>query len=748
MSDLRAVVCTIVARNYLGQAEVLVSSLVRTNPELDVVTLVVDGRETDRATPGVGEVMLVSDLALAPEVVEPMVVMYSVMELSTALKAALLTRLLDRGHEVAIYLDPDIEVYDRLDDIVAAARAGRVVLTPHTLHAVPRDGCEVSESTIMHAGMYNLGFIAVPDGARGFLSWWHERLRTDAVVDFGAALFTDQRWVDWAPALAEVAILRDPGLNVAYWNIHERQLDRDPAGRVVVGDGRTPLRFFHFSGFDPERPWQLSHFTGERPRVLLAQSPVLGELCADHARALVEAGHLTRKVEPYGFARLPDGPLLSAHVRSVYRESMLGRLPFTAPPALAVSDPSSLTAWLTEPAPILPWGEMAPADLVIWRGSSDLQRLFPSPLVADCERFLAWLDDRPERADAYAELSLPAPGRPRVPAAERREDRWWVVPVGEPEPAFAVRAAAELVADALTAGGRDVDLGEPPSSDPADGSWRHRGGAPGVRPDNVLVCIDGDHLSEGRIHQALFGAGGQKVALWLVADGCLPSGSSFVVPGFDEHWALDERTVSALRELGAASVVRVALPHGRPGGRSGAAVRTRTEVLVVDGAADLRARAFEDVVADHLGRREGRDVRLDVVVAGRELVPRAVEVVEHAALGHAGIEVRTVADLDGLRAAIEGADAVLEPQDGPMRSLVTALARSEAAAVAASAGEGAQHEVCQDVAAAVRELDRRRAAQRRSHRRSARLRRALSLPRAVVRRVRSLGVGTVRGRER
>lgn len=719
-------------------------SLLRTNPDLDVVTLVVDGREADRSSTGVGEVVLVSDLGLGPDVLEPMIVMYSVMELSTALKAALLTRLLDRGHDVAIYLDPDIEVYGRLDDIVDAARSGRVVLTPHALRPVPRDGREVSESTIMHAGIYNLGFIAVSTAARAFLEWWHERLRTDAVVDFGAALFTDQRWVDWAPALDEVAILRDPGLNVAYWNIHERPLDRDADGHVVVGDERAPLRFFHFSGFDPARPWQLSHFTGDRPRVAVADSPVLGELCAAHARALIEAGHPIRKTEPYGFAHLASGPLLSTHVRSVYRESALGRLPFTAPPVRAVSDPASLTTWLTEPAAVLPHGEMAPADLVIWRGSADLQRLFPSPLVADSEGFLAWLDGRPERADAYAELRLPAPGRPRIAALGRREDGWWVVPAGEPEPAFAVRAAAELITDALAAAGVDVALSQPPSADPADGRWEHRTAASGTRADNVVICVDGEHLAEGRIHQALYGVGGQKVALWLLGRRGLPPGSSFVVSSFDEHWVLDEATAAALGALGARSVVQVALPPGRSDRRPAAGHEGRSEVLVIDGAADLDPQGVEDAVADHLRRNEASDTRLVVTVAGPALSPRAADAVAHAAGGRPTVEVRSAPDLEGLLDVIDGADAVVAPQGGAMARLVAVLARSRGVPVVGAVGASTDPRADADVVAAVRELDRRRVEQRRAARRSARLRRVLAVPGAAARRVRSRGASAAR----
>ena len=83
---------------------------------------------------------------------------------------------------------------------------------------------------------FNLGFICVGRGAVPFLDWWHERLRVDAVVDLANVLFTDQRWVDWVPSLFAADVIDDHGMNVAYWNLHERPLTQrrrrhDPRGR-------------------------------------------------------------------------------------------------------------------------------------------------------------------------------------------------------------------------------------------------------------------------------------------------------------------------------------------------------------------------------------------------------------------------------------------------------------------------------------------------------------------------------------
>ena len=53
-----------------------------------------------------------------------------------------------------------------------------------------------------------------------------------------------------------VRILRDPGYNVAYWNLHERSVS---VTDCISVNGK-PLYFFHFSGFDPDKPEIVSKF--------------------------------------------------------------------------------------------------------------------------------------------------------------------------------------------------------------------------------------------------------------------------------------------------------------------------------------------------------------------------------------------------------------------------------------------------------------------------------------------------------
>ena len=86
---------------------------------------------------------------------------------------------------------------------------------------------------MLQSGTYNLGFIALraSDEARRFVAWWQRKLLRDCVVDIARGLFTDQKWIDLVPGMyCGVGIVRDPGWNVAYWNLNHRQVTQSNGG--------------------------------------------------------------------------------------------------------------------------------------------------------------------------------------------------------------------------------------------------------------------------------------------------------------------------------------------------------------------------------------------------------------------------------------------------------------------------------------------------------------------------------------
>ena len=318
-------ITTVVARNYLPQARVLARSFRAHHPDGRVVVLVLDAPGDGLRDDEPFEVVAPADVVPAGSQRElrRMITIYNVMELATALKPFLLRHLLAAGASSVTYLDPDIEVFAPLDDIGAAAERHGIVLTPHRLTPVPGDRRQPDEKVFAVSGAYNLGFVAVGTAAGEFLDWWAERCRRDCLHDVPDGLFVDQRWVDLAAAYFPPHVLRDAGLNAAYWNIDERPIEPAPGGGHLAGG--SPLRFLHYSGYDPDAGHQLTRYHEGQPRVVLSESAALRDLCAAYGERLrAEGWDECRKLD-YGLAFAANGMVLDGLMRRIVRQELLRR---------------------------------------------------------------------------------------------------------------------------------------------------------------------------------------------------------------------------------------------------------------------------------------------------------------------------------------------------------------------------------------------------------------------------------------
>jgi glycosyltransferase involved in cell wall biosynthesis len=404
--------CTIIARNYLAHARILARSFLEYHPGGRFTALVIDGDESTRAAGGDEfEVRLPHEIGIAADEFRRMAMIYDVMELATAVKPWLLETLLTRGAESVTYFDPDIEVFRPLDDIADLAREHSIVLTPHTLAPLHHTDEDLGEVTLLLAGMFNLGFIGVGHGAGQFLAWWQERLARSGYVAPERGQFVDQRWVDFVPSLFDHAILRDPACNVAHWNLETRRFEQ--VGDEYRVDGR-PLRFFHYSGFDPERPYLLSKFLGPQPRILLSENPALAHICAQYAEKLLAMGYREAKTQPYGFGTLPNGVAITQRMRRLYGAALRAAEEEDGdePPA-PFDSPNEFVAWLNEPVhPAAPEFTRYLTDLFSRRPA--LQREFPDPRWIDGERFRDWVATTGRETEGIPAALVPPPRPPKT----------------------------------------------------------------------------------------------------------------------------------------------------------------------------------------------------------------------------------------------------------------------------------------------------------------------------------------------
>ena len=320
MSHSQFAAFTIVAHNYLPRARVLGESFRRVHPDAAFFIVVIDHplkvRLRQEAEP---ELVSIVDIDFGAEGFQHMAVAYNVTEFATAIKPFALRHFL-ADFECVLYIDPDVEIYAPLDPIVEATVEHGISLTPHCLQPIARDGAEPSEIGIMAAGIFNLGYIGVARQGSAFVEWWAERLRRDSIVDPANHLFTDQRWIDISVPIFRPYIEASPAYNVAYWNLDQRPIERRD-GAYFVGD--EPLRFFHFSGYEPDKPHWISRHQPSTPRVRLSDHPVLAQLFDEYgARVLAVAGTEDSNLE-YGWAQAFPGLELTAPIRRAFRDDLL-----------------------------------------------------------------------------------------------------------------------------------------------------------------------------------------------------------------------------------------------------------------------------------------------------------------------------------------------------------------------------------------------------------------------------------------
>ena len=414
-------VCSVATKSHLARARVLAESCRSHHPGVPLFLLLVD--RIDGSFDPAQEpftTLCAEDLDL--EDWHSLAFRYSQLELASALKPFLLRHLHERfGLRKILYLDTDAFVTGSLEPVFDLLDRHPVVLTPHLLEPVA-DGATGRELAVLQSGAYNGGLVGVSDlpAAHAFLDWWWARCRENAFVRQSDGVFLDQRWLDLAPGMFPgVHIARDPGLNVAYWNVGERRVEWGEKPSV----NGVPARFFHFSAFPYDGGERLSlHLIADA----LDAHPELVPLFAEYRRRLERCGHDTCRDWPYAFGCFDNGVPITQCARDCYEELEAGeRRRFGDPREVGSAD--SFWCWLNSPAD--PAGGDAtrvgvtlrrriaglrrgPTALryvsrlmyFFYQQQPQLRRRFPQPLGQDRDALLRWFDRHgAECAATYAD---------------------------------------------------------------------------------------------------------------------------------------------------------------------------------------------------------------------------------------------------------------------------------------------------------------------------------------------------------
>ncbi|RMD69309.1 MAG: hypothetical protein D6819_07300, partial [Gammaproteobacteria bacterium] len=321
---------TIVATNYLAQARTLGESVLAHHPgSRFVIWLLDDNPALLEKQPFAPLELRAVEGIFSHSAWGELILRYDILELATAVKPRCMQSLFEEGAEQVFYIDPDIVFFRPLKEALEMMEAGAMgVLIPHLLAPLPRDGALPDDRYILRSGIYNLGFLALSAGEESdaLLAWWGEWLKTDCYRDPCKGVFVDQKWMDFAPIFwPRMGILRDETYNVAYWNLPHRKIER--RGETWYVNGR-PLTFFHFSGFDPERPGILSK---HQNRIAVKPWTDLAKLLKWYADTLKAHDYATYARVPVPLPRFDNGVPVDPVVRRLFQQALEEGMRFPDP---------------------------------------------------------------------------------------------------------------------------------------------------------------------------------------------------------------------------------------------------------------------------------------------------------------------------------------------------------------------------------------------------------------------------------
>lgn len=322
--------------SYLDRARILARSLHRQHADWHLCAVVTDmppegTLQTDLLN-DFDSVLTVEDL-LREEMGERLhswLFCHNIVEACTAVKGRAMAHLLDRPDaEKVLFFDPDIAVFDNLSLLTDALDTAEILLTPHQLDPEPRENAVAigdNEIASLKWGAYNLGFVGVrnaPDGeGRRFAKWWGDRLLDWCQDNLPKGLFTDQKWCDLVPSFFDdVHVLRDPGCNVASWNLSQRRLAFSDAGEITING--APLRFFHFTKLGPVGDQMTRRYAHDNPEVL--------EVWAWYKRAVAEARPVGVPDRYWHYGSFSNGCNIPDSIRHLYRDRADLRAAFRDP---------------------------------------------------------------------------------------------------------------------------------------------------------------------------------------------------------------------------------------------------------------------------------------------------------------------------------------------------------------------------------------------------------------------------------
>lgn len=319
-------VFTIVAKNYIGLAQLLQKSIMSTNSEVDFFIVVADEFEDSNYPDNI--IVAKDSLGISSELWVEMTFKYNLTEFCTSIKPFAFKILFNKGYEKVIYMDPDIYVFNSLEPIFFSLEKAMIIMTPHVAGMHINYEGEHDESLILWEGSYNLGFCALAkkDKVMTMLDWWGNKLIDQCFAYKGYPYCYDQKWMVLLNCYFnqnEILISRNLGYNLAPWNYFEREVYVDEGTYRVRYRGNAcneesyPVTFVHFAGY---KYADLIKGEVKRVRLNIANYPDIDELVKIYIKEFQRNADCMNKYLPlsYSYGFYEDGTPIEKIHRNIY----------------------------------------------------------------------------------------------------------------------------------------------------------------------------------------------------------------------------------------------------------------------------------------------------------------------------------------------------------------------------------------------------------------------------------------------
>jgi hypothetical protein len=194
------------------------------------------------------------------EILKMMSKTYSKMEFAYAMTPFAIRYLLSSSYAQVLFLKLETLVLGDLESLFLKLNLSSAIVTPHLLSPDISTLNIKQEIEVLLAGTFNGGVVGFRNTSEAltYLDWWSQKTKSQCFRDVSNGLHFEQRWLDFITSfISDLEIIRNEGINVAHWNLQERDL-KIKDSHLYAGTNKCLI--FRFSGFDETDPTNLSRY--------------------------------------------------------------------------------------------------------------------------------------------------------------------------------------------------------------------------------------------------------------------------------------------------------------------------------------------------------------------------------------------------------------------------------------------------------------------------------------------------------